>query len=100
MAPFKRHLDGSHRIVLHVESMEEVRYSDETWVYSVETNFWPNVTDRDPKPLAKRSHAMVTISKNIIILFGGNDNYERSNDTRLFKTDTLKWRRLRTVKRN
>ena len=82
----------------HVGSMEEVRYSDETWVYSVETNFWSNVTDKDPKPLAKRSHAMVTISNNIIILFGGNDNYESSNDTWLFKTDALKRRRPRTLK--
>ena len=99
MAPYTRHIDGGHRILLHggsmgeVRSKEEVRNSDETWVYSVETNVWSNVTDEDPKPSARQSHAMVTLCNNIVILFGGkNDKNEHLNDTWLFETDTLKWR--------
>lgn len=87
--------DGSRHMLLYGGSMRSMRYSDETWSYSLGDNIWSKiVTDNDDKPTARRHHSMVTVCNDTIILFGGTDNRNHAlNETLIFDTTELKWKR-------
>lgn len=84
---------SNNRAVLFGGSDESQLFND-TWVYNFQNYSWDQIIT-DPSPSARKNHSMAfDPSSGSVLLFGGEGDASRYDDTWIFDVSTQEWQKM------